>query len=109
MLTARPPAMIWLTGFLATRPDIQAKAHAELRQQYPDNELPDVESESLTYIMAVAKEASRLFNVFRISLPRENVSDIVYGNTLIPAGTLVLLNSWACNVGECRREETQSL
>lgn len=90
--------MIWTMGFLAKHPEVQRKAQAELLAHYPNHELPDVDSEDLVYIHAMAKEASRLFNVFRICLPRTNVTDVTYNNTVIPAGTTFFLNSWACNV-----------
>lgn len=90
--------MIWTIGFLAKHPEVQRKAQAELLEHYPNRELPDVDSEDLVYIHAMAKEASRLFNVFRICLPRTNITDITYKDAVIPAGTTFFLNSWACNV-----------
>ena len=92
--------MIWTLGFLAKHPEVQRKAQAELLAHYPNGELPDVDSEDLVYIHAMAKEASRLFNVFRICLPRTNVTDVTYNGTVIPAGTTFFLNSWACNMDE---------
>ncbi|GAC95697.1 cytochrome P450 [Pseudozyma hubeiensis SY62] len=95
--------MIWTIGYLAKHPSIQHKAHSELVTHNPSHQLPDVSSPpQFPYIHAIAKEASRLFTVFRISLPRTNVRSVVYGNTTIPSGTTFLLNSWACNLDASR-------
>lgn len=91
-------AMIWTIGFLGKHPEVQRKAQAELLAHYPNRELPDVDSENLVYIHAMAKEASRLFNVFRICLPRTSLTDVTYRTAMIPAGTTFFLNSWACNL-----------
>lgn len=95
--------MIWTIGYLAKHPSIQHKAHSELVTHYPAHQLPDVSSPpQLPYIHAIAKEASRLFTVFRISLPRTNVRPVVYRTTTIPTGTTFLLNAWACNLDPLR-------
>jgi 3-hydroxyphenylacetate 6-hydroxylase len=36
--------------------------------------------------------------VLRLALPRATIKDITYEGKLIPAGTTVYLNAWACNM-----------
>jgi len=42
--------------------------------------------------------ASRYYTVLRLALPRATVKDITYDGRLIPSGTTVFLNAWACNM-----------
>ena len=38
--------------------------------------------------------------MLRLSLPRATNKEFVYEGNVIPKGTMVFLNSWACNMGE---------
>jgi hypothetical protein len=38
--------------------------------------------------------------VTRLSLPRCTIQDFVYDNKVIPKGTVIFLNVWACNMGK---------
>jgi len=40
----------------------------------------------------------RFYTVLRLALPRATVKDITYEGKLIPAGTTIYLNAWACNM-----------
>ena len=42
----------------------------------------------------------RYFTVTRLSLPRATVRDFVYDDKVIPRGTVIFLNAWACNMGK---------
>lgn len=91
----------WSVALLAQRPDIQQKAIIEIRKMYPEKThmLCDVEDDmKCEYVMALVKECLRYYTVLRLALPRATVKDIVYKGKLIPAGTTIYLNAWACNM-----------
>lgn len=90
----------WSVALLAQRPDVQAKAVAEIRKIYPEEQiLCDAEDDmTCEYVMALVKECLRYYAVLRLALPRTTVKDIVYQGKLIPAGTTIYLNAWACNM-----------
>jgi 3-hydroxyphenylacetate 6-hydroxylase len=108
----------WSLAFLAQRPDIQAAAFKSIQEHY-ENEykvLGDIDDDQgCEYIVALIKEClrydpcspstaqqayhCRYFTVARTSLPRSTVKEFVYDNKVVPAGTTVFLNAWACNMG----------
>jgi 3-hydroxyphenylacetate 6-hydroxylase len=91
----------WGIALLAQRPDIQVKALEEIRRHYPNPSdiLCDAhDQETCTYVAAVVRECLRYFTVLRLALPRATVSDITYHGRLIPAGSTIFLNAWACNM-----------
>jgi 3-hydroxyphenylacetate 6-hydroxylase len=92
----------WSVALLAQRPDIQATAISEIRKFYASNEpLGDAyDDQKCGYIVALVKECLRYYTVLRLALPRATVKDIVYEGKLIPAGSTVYLNAWACNMGK---------
>lgn len=91
--------MIWTTGLLATRPALQDSAYQDLLTSH-SNSPPDPYAEKSPYILALTKEASRYFNVFRLSLPRNTVADSEWRGHKVPKGTTVFLNAWACNMDD---------
>ncbi|KAK3900706.1 3-hydroxyphenylacetate 6-hydroxylase [Staphylotrichum tortipilum] len=92
--------LAWLVALLANRPDIQEKAVAEIRAHYgEDQPLCDAEDDQkCAYMVALVREMLRYFTVLRLALPRVSVKEIVYNGAVIPKGTVVFLNSWACNM-----------
>lgn len=113
-------AVAWGIALLATRPHIQERALEAVREIYPaDKPLCDAgDDQSCAYLVAVIKEIlrsalppltavwsmcsnllSRYFTVTRLSLPRCSIQDFVYDNKVIPKGTVIFLNAWACNMG----------
>ena len=90
----------WSIALLAQRPDIQSKALAEISNHYPiTSPLCDPNDDhQCAYISALCKELLRYYVVLRLSLPRASVKDIVYDGKTIPAGSVVFLNAWACNM-----------
>jgi 3-hydroxyphenylacetate 6-hydroxylase len=48
---------------------------------------------------SLVRECLRYYTVLRLALPRASVKDIAYNNILIPKGTVVFLNAWACKMG----------
>lgn len=91
----------WSIALLAQRPDIQEKAHREIKAYYGDNEpLCDaLDDQKCQYIVALVKECLRYYTVLRLALPRASVKDITYNGVLFPKGTVIFLNAWACNMG----------
>ncbi len=86
---------------LARRPDVQETAYRAISEVYGTESWGDPNEENkVPYITALAKECLRYFNVLRLSLPRATYRDIHYQNLVIPKGTTVFLNAWACNRGE---------
>ena len=91
----------WSVALLAQRPDIQEKAIKEIRKYYSEDEpLADAyDDQKCEYVVALVRECLRYYTVLRLALPRATVKDIMYEGKLIPAGSTVYLNAWACNMG----------
>ncbi|RFU30126.1 hypothetical protein B7463_g6196, partial [Scytalidium lignicola] len=92
----------WSIALLAQRPDIQEKAHREIKAYFGDDEpLCDaLDDQKCQYIVALVRECLRYYTVLRLALPRASVKDITYNGVLIPKGTVIFLNAWACNMDE---------
>lgn len=90
----------WSVALLAQRPDIQRKAVQEIRKYYSENEpLADAyDDQKCHYVNALVKECLRYYTVLRLALPRATVKDVMYEGKLIPAGSTIYLNAWACNM-----------
>ncbi|KAH9885547.1 cytochrome P450 [Xylariomycetidae sp. FL2044] len=91
------PTLAWAILLLAHRPDIQDKAYTAIKEagvlERPSNEYA---STKIEYIDALTKEISRFFVVLKLALPKATYADVHYQGAVIPANTLVFLNSWAC-------------
>ncbi|KAI1075684.1 cytochrome P450 [Whalleya microplaca] len=89
----------WSIAYLAQHPEIQDKAYKEIREfQGSDEPLCDAaDNQKCAYVLAIVKEALRYFTVIPLALPRESIRDIEYDGVLIPAGSTVYMNAWACN------------
>lgn len=92
----------WFCAMLSQHPEIQEMAVAEIRKHYGEDEPMCDENDEKTceYIVALVKEALRYYTVLRLALPRASVKDITYKHMLIPKGTIIFLNAWACNMDE---------
>jgi 3-hydroxyphenylacetate 6-hydroxylase len=92
----------WSVALLAQRPDIQEKAITEIHKMYSDSEplCNAYDDQKCEYVVALVRECLRYYCVLRLALPRVTVKDVMYGDKLIPAGSTVYLNAWACNMGE---------
>jgi 3-hydroxyphenylacetate 6-hydroxylase len=90
----------WSLALMAQRPDIQDKAVAEIEKFYgKDKPLCDADDDQkCAYIVALAREMLRYYTVLRLSLPRASVKDVVWEGKTIPAGSVIFLNAWACNM-----------
>ncbi|KAI0373870.1 cytochrome P450 [Pilatotrama ljubarskyi] len=77
-------------------PEVQQKAQAELdavvgRERFPDYE----DRDALVYVNALIKEVVRWHVVLPIGLPHRTVEDDVFDGYFIPAGTIIMPNTWA--------------
>ncbi|KAI0693296.1 cytochrome P450 [Cerioporus squamosus] len=82
---------------MAIYPDVQKKAQAELDAIVGPNRLPGhSDRPSLPYISAIVKETLRWGTVLPFSLPHRSIEDMEYDGYFIPAGTMLIPNSWAC-------------
>lgn len=92
----------WFIALLSVHPEVQDKAIAAIRKHYGDDEpmCDENDDQKCEYIVALVKEALRFYTVLRLALPRASVKDVVYEGVLIPKGTVVFLNAWACNMGK---------
>lgn len=90
----------WSMALLAQRPDLQEKAHREIRAVYPSDQIlcDAYDDQSIPYIVALVRELLRYFTVLRLSLPRATIKDVVYNGATIPSGSVIFLNAWACNM-----------
>lgn len=92
----------WFVAFLSQRPEIQDKAVGEIRQFYNEKQpmCDENDDQKCQYIVALVKESLRYFTVLRLALPRASVKSVVYEGHTIPAGSMIFLNAWACNMGK---------
>lgn len=91
----------WLVAFLAHHPEIQEKAITEIRKFYDEKyPLCDADDdEQCAYVAAIVRESLRYFTVLRLALPRASIKDVVYDGVVIPKGSILFVNAWACNMG----------
>ena len=76
-------------------PEVQKKAQAELDAVVGPHRLPGFEDrDALVYINAIVKEALRWHVVFPLSLPHRTIEDDIVDGYFIPAGSLIMPNTW---------------
>lgn len=92
----------WFVTLLSQHPEVQDKALEELRKVYGEDEpMCDAnDDQQCQYIVALVKEALRYYTVLRLALPRASVKDVTYKGHLIPGGSIIFINAWACNMGK---------
>lgn len=90
----------WSVALMAARPEIQEKAISEIGKFYDTTDpLCDAEDDQKCgYVVALVREMLRYYTVLRLSLPRASVRDVVWEGKTIPAGSVIFLNAWACNM-----------
>ncbi|TFK34708.1 cytochrome P450 [Crucibulum laeve] len=90
--------MSTLTTFIlaiVTNPEVQVKAQKELDRVIGHRRLPEFSDRpSLPYINAIVKEVLRWNPVAPLGLPHMVTNDDEYKGYFIPAGTIVVGNSW---------------
>ena len=106
--------LAWAVALLSQRPDIQEKGWSEIKKAYGDDISRNShllqcsnhtaiwtnpgEEARVPYITAFTREILRFFTVLRLALPRATQRDVKYENYVIPEGSTVFLNAWACNM-----------
>ncbi|CZR47388.1 uncharacterized protein FPRO_08762 [Fusarium proliferatum ET1] len=95
----------WAIAYLATHPEIQDKAYKAITDLHgSDYPLCDPnDDQKCDYVRALVRESlrqHRYFTVLRLSLPRATNKDFYYEGKFVPKGTVVFLNSWACNMDD---------
>ncbi|KAF7980673.1 hypothetical protein HWV62_37101 [Athelia sp. TMB] len=76
-------------------PEVQEKAQQELDTVLGPNQIPSfADKESLPYLSAIVTECLRWKVLLPFSAPHRSIADDVYKGYHIPAGTLVLPNTW---------------
>ncbi|KAJ8463001.1 hypothetical protein ONZ51_g10544 [Trametes cubensis] len=77
-------------------PEVQKKAQEELDAVVGPYRLPGFEDRgALVYINAIVKEAMRWHVVLPLSVPHRTIEDDVIDGYFIPAGSMILANTWA--------------
>lgn len=99
-----PGTLTSCIGSLCTAQGIkyQDRAYKEIRKRCPDIAAAwanDFEKEDVPYLNAIVKEAGRYYTVSNMSLPRKTMSDVRWGDAVIPKNTMVLINAQAGNHG----------
>ena len=85
----------WFSALIPTHPHVQRKAHEELDRVVGRSRLPTVQDEaSMPYCRAIIKEVERCHNPFWLGTPHMATADYVHKGTLIPVGSVILLNTW---------------
>ena len=80
---------------MALHPDVQKKAQAELDSVVGHDRFPThADRPDLPYIEAVAKESLRWHNVLPSGVSHSTSQDMVYDGYFIPAGTILMPNTW---------------
>ncbi|KAJ7043052.1 cytochrome P450 [Mycena alexandri] len=81
---------------MLAHPEAQKKAQAEIDAVVGQDRLPDFDDEaSLPYVAACMKESLRWKNVTPISIPHFVAVEDEYRGYRIPAGSVVIPNTWA--------------
>jgi cytochrome P450 len=76
-------------------PEAQLTAQKELDAVIGPNRLPSFDDRrSLPYVSALCKEVLRWHPLLTIAIPHRLMQDDVIGQYFIPAGTVVIGNSW---------------
>ncbi|TBU38080.1 cytochrome P450, partial [Dichomitus squalens] len=81
---------------MATHPDVQRRAQAELDSVIGPDRLPEIDDmDRLPYIHAIVKECIRWRPVVPLGVPHRSMQDDEYCGYFIPKGTIVFANIWA--------------
>ncbi|KAJ6553619.1 cytochrome P450 [Mycena vulgaris] len=93
--TTRATLLMFLRAMLVN-PTAQKKAQQEIDVAIRPGHPPGFEDEDrLPYVTAVVKEIMRMWPVAPIAVPHAVTKDDIYRGYRIPAGSVVIANSWA--------------
>ncbi|KDQ16087.1 hypothetical protein BOTBODRAFT_173362 [Botryobasidium botryosum FD-172 SS1] len=91
---------------MATHPDVQKRAQAEIDTVVKGNGLPTLEDrENLPYIECLLKELQRWLPAVPLSLPHRLMEDDYYGGYFFPKGSIVFPNVWALSQDEAHYKD----
>lgn len=80
---------------MASYPDVQLKAQAELDAVVGTGRLPEFDDqEALPYVNALVKELLRWRSVVPAGVPHRSMEDDEYRGYFIPKGSIVIANIW---------------
>ena len=80
---------------MASNPHIQKRAQTDLETVVGPSRLPTMEDKpGLPYITAIVKECLRWRSVVPLSVPHVAVQEDEYKGFRIPAGSIVISNTW---------------
>jgi cytochrome P450 len=81
---------------LLLNPEVQKKAQAEADRVLGSSGLPEFSDlDSLPYIKSVVREALRWRVAAPLAIPHRLMEDDVYNDMFMPAGAVVVGNSWS--------------
>ncbi|KAH9975033.1 cytochrome P450 [Lactifluus volemus] len=93
--------ILWFLALMSSRPEVQARAHAELDAVVGRDYWPTAEDEqSLPYIRAIIKEVQRAHPPFWMGVPHYSTEDFVYNGMYIPKNTALVLNCFEIHHNE---------
>ncbi|KAF5736153.1 hypothetical protein HS088_TW14G00288 [Tripterygium wilfordii] len=86
----------WIFSNLVNKPEILAKARAELDSQVGEENLVDeAQVSNLRYTQAIIWETLRLYPAAPLMVPHVSSDDCTLGGFFVPRDTMVLVNAWA--------------
>ncbi|KAI9751561.1 MAG: hypothetical protein M4579_006016 [Chaenotheca gracillima] len=97
-----PGTLISCIGSLSTQAGqgMQDEAYTDIKRYYSSSEdawKASFEEEKVPYVNAIVKETLRYYTVTPMNLPRKTIKDVNWKGSIIPAKTMVLLNTQAAN------------
>ncbi|KAG6889257.1 hypothetical protein C0995_002252 [Termitomyces sp. Mi166 len=93
--TTRLSALQAFFCLMASNPEVQIKAHAEIKAVVGIDRFPTFEDRPyLPYINAICREIYRFHTVVPNGLPHMVMEDDIYDGYLIPKGSIVIANIW---------------
>jgi cytochrome P450 len=89
--------LTWMGAKLAIHPEMQEKAFAAIKEVYGGDAPDPYDVDRVEYIKALGLEAGRFFASGRLGFSRETVAEAEFAGAKIPAGTLVMQNTYWIN------------
>ena len=101
------PTIAWAILYLAHNPTVQQKVFEAIREHeaHTNTNIQYNETPEIPYITAFTKEVLRFYDALPLAMPRETTTNAVYRDLVIPKGTMVFLNVWACNRGTHKSDD----
>ena len=87
-------ALLWWSWLLATHPEVQDRARAEVDAMLAGRVPTADDAGALPYLSATLKEAMRLYPPVAAIMTRRLTRDVTVGGVQLPARTLVRLTPW---------------